>query len=318
MAKSKKGTEQAGQKPDKAFEAELALRLRERARLLLAGETQVLQLLSDARNQILVTLAGLPADWQQWQLSRLLGQIEDVLSGATSHAGALFELRMQDAWNMGEDFIDKPLAAIDHNVELRLAQLNVGVLKQMKAFGSLRLKDVGSEAARKIGQQLGQVTIGAQTPFQAIQAVQKILGADSPRRAATIVRTEVSRAFAVASNERLVQAEPLVPGLGKQWRRSGKAHSRWNHDIIDGQVVEASKPFKVPNPGGGFDMMQCPHDPKAPVEQIIHCGCISIPWMKGWKVMTPGAKPFTERELQLDGRKAALDQAAKKAGRRVE
>lgn len=317
MAKNKAGQE-PDQKPDKDFEAELARRLRERARLLLAGETQVLQMLNSARDQILVTLAGLPADWQQLQLSRLLGQIEDVLTGAASQAGALFELRMQDAWTQGEDFVDKPLAIIGHRVEMQLAQLDVGVLKQMKAFGSLRLKDVGSEAARKIGQQLGQTTIGAQTPFQAIQAVQKILGAESPRRAATIVLTEVSRAFAVASNERLVQAEPLVPGLGKQWRRSGKIHSRWNHDIIDGQVVEASKPFKVPNPGGGFDMMQCPHDPKAPVEQIIHCGCISIPWMKNWKVMTPGAKPFTERELQLDGRKAALDQAAKKAGRRVE
>lgn len=317
MAKSKGGPE-ADQKPDKDFEAELARRLRERARLLLAGETQVLQMLNTARDQILVTLAGLPADWQQLQLSRLLGQIEDVLTGAASQAGALFEMRMQEAWTQGEDFVDKPLAIIGHRVEMQLAQLDVGVLKQMKAFGSLRLKDVGSEAARKIGQQLGQTTIGAQTPFQAIQAVQKILGADSPRRAATIVLTEVSRAFAVASNDRLVQAEPLVPGLSKQWRRSGKIHSRWNHDMIDGQVVEASKPFKVPNPGGGFDMMQCPHDPKAPVEQIIHCGCISIPWMKNWKVMTPGAKPFTERELQLDGKKAALDQAAKRAGRRVE
>jgi len=74
----------------------------------------------------------------------------------------------------------------------------------------------------------------------------------------------------------------------------------------------------VPNPSGGFDMMKCPHDPKAPVEQIINCGCISLPWLKTWQVMTPGAKPFTERELQLDGRKAALDQAAKKAGRRQE
>lgn len=314
MAKKARNEREPGQKPDRAFEAELARRLRERARLLLAGETQVLLLLKEARDQILVTLAGLPADWQQLQLSRLLGQIEDVLAGATSQAGALFELRMQEAWTLGEQFIDKPLAVMGHRVEMQLAQLDVGVLKQMKAFGSLRLKDVGSEAARKIGQQLGQTTIGAQTPYQAIQAVQKILGAESPRRAATIVRTEVSRAFALAANERLQQAAPLVPDLGKQWRRSGKIHSRWNHDIIDGQVVAAGEPFKVPNPNGGIDNMQCPHDPRAPVEQIIHCGCISIPWMKHWKVMTPGAKPFSERELQLDGRKAALDQVAKRAG----
>ena len=301
-----------------AFEAELDQRLRDRARLLLTGEAQVLQALAGARAQILETLAGLPADWQQWQLSRLLGQIEEVLAGATSNAGTLFELRMQDAWQQGEDLVDKPLAAAGLGVEMRLAALDVGVLKQMRSFGALRLKDVGSEAARKISRQLGLVTIGAQTPFAAIKAVHALLGGDSPQRAATIVRTEVSRAFAVAAQERLVQAAPLVPGLGKQWRRSGKIHSRWTHDLMDGQVVDADKPFKVPNPGGGIDLMQCPHDPKAPPEQVINCGCIAIPYMKGWAVATPGAKPFSELELKLDGRKAALDQAAKKAGRRKE
>lgn len=306
------------ERPDKAFELEIARRLRVRARLLLAGEAQVLQLLIDARTQIFATLAGLPTDWQQWQLSRLLGQIEDVLQGATGQAGALFELRMQEAWRLGEDFVDKPLALIGHQVETRLAQLDVGVLKQMRAFGALRLKDVGGEAARKIGRQLGLVTIGGQTPFQAIKSVQSVLGAESAQRAATIVRTEVSRAFAVAADERLAQAAKIVPGLGKQWRRSGKIHSRWNHDLMDGQVAEAGKPFKVPDPGGGFDLMLHPHDPAAPVGQVINCGCIAIPWMKGWKVSTPGAKPYSERELQLDGRKAALDQAAKQAGRRQE
>lgn len=305
-------------RPDQAFEAELAQRLRKRAQLLLTGETQVLQALTGARAQILETLAGLPADWQQWQLSRLLGQIEDVLTGATGTAGTLFELRMQDAWQQGEDLVDKPLAAAGMGVEMRLAALDVGVLKQMRAFGSLRLKDVGNEAARKIGRQLGLVTIGAQTPFEAIKAVQALLGSESPRRATTIVRTEVSRAFAVASNERLAQAMPLVPGLGKQWRRSGKIHSRWTHDLMDGQVVDADKPFLVPNPGGGIDKMMCPHDPKAPPEQVINCGCIAIPYLKGWAVATPGAKPFSELELKLDGRKAALDRAAKEAGRRQE
>ena len=29
-------------------------------------------------------------------------------------------------------------------------------------------------------------------------------------------------------------------------------HSRWNHDLMDGQIAEAGKPFKVPNPGSGM------------------------------------------------------------------
>ena len=62
--------------------------------------------------------------------------------------------------------------------------------------------------------------------------------------------------------------------------------------------------------------MTGPHDPSAPIEQLIHCGCVALPWMAHWKVKTPGAKPFTEQEKKLDPRKAALDQAAQRAGRR--
>lgn len=69
--------------------------------------------------------------------------------------------------------------------------------------------------------------------------MQSKLSAESAQRAATIVRSEVTRALALAAQERLVQAAPLMPGLGKQWRRSGKTHSRWNHDLMDGQVVDA-------------------------------------------------------------------------------
>lgn len=185
-------------KKRRTFEAELSLRLRERAKLLLSSETEVLRTLVDARTQIQATLASQPSDWKLWQLSRLLGQIDDVLTGATGQVGTVFGLRLQDAWNLGEDFVDKPLAIIGHRVELQLAQLDATVLKQMRAFGSLRLRDVGTEALRKISTELGLVTIGGKSPFDAIKTVQKILGNDAPQRAAAIVRTEVSRAFALA------------------------------------------------------------------------------------------------------------------------
>ncbi|MDD2711375.1 MAG: hypothetical protein PHU77_00505 [Simplicispira sp.] len=302
----------------KAFEAALRERLAERARNLLATDQRVMALLHAAQAQIVQQLATQPADWQQWQLTRLRDQVETILVAAGQQAGAAVDMGLRQAWQQGEDIVDKPLAAAGMGVEIRLGALDARVLAAMRTFAVERLNNVATEAMGKISQQLGLVTIGGITPFQAIKAVQALLGSDSPRRATTIVRTEVSRAFAVAAQERLVQAAPLVPGLGKQWRRSGKIHSRWTHDLMDGQVVDTDKPFKVPNPGGGFDLMQCPHDPKAPPEQVICCGCIALPYIRGWQVVIPGAKPFTDLELRLDGRKAALDQAAKRAGRRQE
>ncbi|MBD9405405.1 hypothetical protein IB236_08670 [Acidovorax sp. ACV02] len=300
----------------KRFEAVLKERLAERARLLIDADQKVVGLLRDALSQITAQLASQPAEWQQWHLTRLRDQISTVLVATGQKAGAETDLALRDAWQQGEDLVDKPLAAAGHAVEMRLTALDARVLSAMRTFGHERLNNVAAEALGKIGQQLGLVTIGSVTPFQAIKAVQALLESDSTKRATTIVRTEVSRAFAVASKERLVQAAPLVPGLGKQWRRSGKIHSRWTHDLMDGQVVDAAASFKVPNPGGGIDLMLCPHDPKAPPEQVINCGCLAIPYLKSWKVATSGAKPFTELELKLDARKAALDKAAKDAGRR--
>lgn len=302
----------------KSFEAALKERLAERARLLLATDQRTVALLRDALVQIQQQLAAQPADWKQWHLSRIRDQLETVLTATGALAGTATSMALGSAWQQGEDFVDKPLGAGGMNVEMRLATLDAQVLSAMRTFSVSRLRDVTAEAATKITQQVGLVTIGGKTPFEAIKAVEQILGPEASKRATTIVRLEVSRAFAVASDARLTQAAPLVPGLGKQWRRSGKIHSRWNHDLMDGQVVEAGKLFKVPNPGGGFDMMQGPHDPSAPVEQVIHCGCVALPWLKSWAVGTPGAKPYTARELQLDKRKADLDQAAKRAGRRRE
>ncbi len=300
------------------FEAELKERLAERARLLIGANQQVVLLLRDAQLQISLQLAQQPADWQQWQLTRLKDQIGVVLAAVGQQAGTATDLALRDAWQQGEDLVDKPLGTAGHAVELRLAALDARVLAAMRTFTHERLNNVAAEAQGKIGQQLGLVTVGGITPFQAIKAIQALLESESIRRATTIVRTEVSRAFAVAAQSRLIQAAPLVPGLGKQWRRSGKIHSRWTHDLMDGQIVDPDKPFMVPNPDGGIDKMMCPHDPKAPPEQVINCGCIAVPYLKGWAVATPGAKPFSELELKLDGRKAALDRAAKGAGRRQE
>lgn len=301
-----------------AFEAALKERLAERARILLGTDQAVLRQLVLAKAEVLQLLASQPSEFAQWQLTRVLDQVGTILDGATGRAATAADGGMRDAWQQGEDAVDKPLGVAGHQVEMRLPLLDVKVLQAMRTFVAGRFKDVGAVATSKINGALSRVLLGAQTPFQAIKAVQGILDSDNTMRATTIVRTEVSRAFALASQDRLVQAAELVPGLGKQWRRSRKIHSRWTHDLMDGQVVPVGQRFKVPNPGGGIDLMEGPHDPKAPAEQIINCGCIAIAHLAEWEVQTPGALAYSERELRLDGRKAALDRAAKAAGRRLE
>lgn len=287
----------------KAFQAALRERLAERGAHLLATEWGVLAQLRAVRGDIAQLLASQPSDFAQWRLTQILAQLDALLQGATGRATGIADAGLRTAWQQGEDFIDKPLAAGGFAVEAQLPLLDATVLAQLRSFVGLRLKDVGTEATTAIGRQLSLVTIGGQSPFDAIKAVHKILDTESPRRATTIVRTEVSRAFAMASEQRLAQAAVKVPGLQKQWRRSGKLHSRANHDAADGQVVDAGKPFTLMTDSGPIQLMY-PHDPAAPVGETINCGCISLPYRASWKVVSAGAKPFSNLELALDPRKA--------------
>lgn len=298
-----------------AFMAAIKERLRGRAALMLQANQDVIKILAQARAQLTERLAAQPSDFERWQLPQLLAQIEAVLDGALAAGAGRVDGAIRDAWQQGEDFIDKPLAAGGLNIEAQMPLLDVTLLTKLRSFTTSRIKDISREALGKVNSSLSLVTIGAKTPFQAIKDIQVTLGDEATRRATTIVRTEVGRAFALGSFQRMEQAAVLVPALMKQWRRSGKLHSRWNHDLADGQVVEVKKPFVLASDKGPVKMMH-PHDPTAPIEEVINCGCIAIPWMKSWKVMTPGAKPFTELEIQGDGRKAQIDQAAKRAGAR--
>lgn len=288
----------------KAYQAEIAQRLKDRAQLLLGTERDVVALLKVAQQQITERLAAQPSEYERWQLPQLLIQIEAILQGATTSGAAKVDQALRSAWQQGEDFVDKPLAAGGHNVELRLPQLDTRVLTALRSFTTGRIKDIGAQALASINQTLGLVTLGAVTPFDAMKKVQATLGDTGARRATTIVRTELGRAFAVASEQRMEQAAELVLGLQKQWRRSGKVHSRSNHDAIDGQLVDAGKPFRLLGADGGIVKMMHPHDPKAPIEEVINCGCIALPRVPGLAPAIPAAKPYTDEEIKRDGRKA--------------
>ena len=135
----------------KAFAAALRERLAERGRNLLSTEQSVLAQIKSIRGDVAQLLAAQPSDFNLWRLPQILAQLDAVLQGATSRAAGAADAGIRTAWQQGEDFIDKPLAAAGINVEVTLPLLDVTVLAQLRSFVSLRLKDVGTEAATAIG-----------------------------------------------------------------------------------------------------------------------------------------------------------------------
>lgn len=274
----------------KEFNAKRAAGVRARTRILVDTRGEILRQLREALREIQRVLGEAPTDYQLWSLPQLAREIQRVMGEFSTDAAATINAAAELAWTAGEDLIDKPLEAAGVRV-VALRRPSSRQLLAMRAFMTERIKDIGLTAANKINAQLGLVVIGTQSASQAISAVKGILGEESRARATTIVRTELSRVYAVASHERLLEVAQRVPGLQKQWRKSGKAHPRLHHDVIDGQVRDVDKPFDLKPFGKPALQMMFPHDPKAPASEVINCGCTMIPFKADWTVTYPDRAP---------------------------
>lgn len=288
-----KDQEKAWQGAEKTSQAE-------RKKLFEETRTELLALLKEARDDIVLVLAGAPSDYQQWRLTELQKEIDRALAELGQSSGNVLAEAAGKAWAGGVDAIDAPMRAV--GIDVALPHLDTGQLMAMRTFMVDRIDDIAAAAASKIRAELGMVMIGNRSVHETIGQVTQILGETSRARATTIVRTELGRAWAVASHERAKQAEEEGVPMDKVWRRSGKIHSRLNHDLADGQRVAMHEHFTV-----GTIKMRFPHDPKAPAKETINCGCIALYRPRGIAATMPDKRPFTQEEINANPYKADLE-----------
>ena len=293
--------------PAAAYRAERRRQLAARSELISGAMDEVRALLATAHDEVAKKLAAQPSDYQRWRLGELQGEIERMLDLFGEQAGAALDAAGERAWAAGADLVLAPLGAGVYAVTGMAALLDVRQLAAITSFMTDRLKDVAVEAGQTIRRELSLASVGAQSIGDTIAAVDAALGGQARTRAITITRTELGRLYSVASKAAMDEAAQEIPELRKQWRRSGKVHSRLSHDIADGQVREVGKPFAV----GGYQM-QHPHDPAAPARETINCGCVMLPWIEDWEVANSGRRPFSEEEIARNPMKRALEAELKK------
>ena len=308
--------EAAADEAGKAAREALAKVLRERADLARDLDGELLKLLQQTAARIAAQLAAAPSDYQQWVLPRLMEGIRRVLDELAASAAVQANNGLRRAWDAGERLVAAPVAAEAAAgagaaiTAAPAAALGVPQLQQLRAmqqFTTGLISGATTDAVNAINRQLGQVVLGAATPFDAIKAVAKLLPDRTSAQVRGIVNTNLAAAFNSAAFAKLKAQAERDPALRKQWRRSGKLHSRDNHDAIDGQVQEVDQPFVVMTKKGPVELM-FPADPRAPVGETIHCGCVSLPWKASWKMRNRGAQAPTAQE-----RKAAAAAATAKA-----
>lgn len=288
---------------DKVFKAvrkRLHRQYSQTQRLALAD---VRKLLSRAQSDILSILQAAPSEYQAWQLASLNQSIELALADIAEDLKRSGSTHIEGAFKTGVAIVDEPLAAGGLRVAALLQDVDTRQLAAMRSFFTGKLAEVTAEAAAKVRTHLGLSMVGTQTTGDTVSQVARILKS-SRSRAITITRTEIGRAFSVAAQERMNQASEVVPGLRKQWRRSGKVHSRVEHDLADGQIKKPNEPFEI----GGHRLMM-PRDPLGPAKETINCGCDALPYMESWDMRQPGRQAFTDDEISRNPRKRDLASA---------
>lgn len=275
------------------FRAARAATLAELRRTEAATAERVRRLIAATQEEIARRLAS-PSQFDAWRLPLVRRELGAILGRLSTNLSAEGGAAIDAGGRLGLQLIDQPLAAAELRLDSLIGRPDERQLLAIRAFTTGRLRDVTREAVQRVDLRLGLVLAGVDSPSQAIDGIAQAL--DSGRgRALTITRTELGRAFSVAGHERQQQAVAVLPGLRKQWRRSGKRHPRLTHELADGQIREVNQPFLV----GGIEIL-FPRDPKAPPGETINCGCVSLPHMAHWEVSRPGRQPYTAEELDTN------------------
>jgi len=257
---------------------------------------EIVKLLKGAEKNLVQALRTAPTDYQAFYLPQVQAEIRNALKRVEAASAGMVGQAMDKSWQAGIDLVDEPIAAGGVQIRGILPAIDTRQLVAMRNFTVDRMRDVSQALANRISAELGLAMIGSQNLGDTVSNIQRLFGKQGRSRALTVTRTELGRAYAVATQKRLAAAQAHLPGLKKQWRRSGKTHSRHNHDLADGQIVGADEKYELITRHGEVIKIDHPRDPKAPKDETINCGCESLPYMESWEVKTPGAKPLSAQE----------------------
>mgnify|MGYP003133155469 CR=1 FL=1 len=226
------------------------------------------------------------SEWSAARLPLILQGVESALDEWAKTTGADAADSVTKAAAMGDELSGRfEVAAATSRDALFVAVSpeNVSALAQATAQ---EMVAVGVDIKRKVAGELRPVALGLRRPFEAIEAVGRIVPAVRRRmpdgrlatvgptqRAEVIVRTEINRAFSYASQRRMEKVAANLPRKPrKRWVTSIDGRERGSHRAADGQERDFDEPFDV----NGAQLM-FPGDPAGPPGEVINCRCTSIP-----------------------------------------
>jgi len=272
--------------------------LTEQGKRTISASDSIRRILEEVRRQVLVELISVPqvdssiTGFSAYTLRQTLDSIDVHLATFEVEAKKVVGQGLAESWAAGANMLPEMVNAAGisiGNFQISRSLLDVidPWLEKMKEFSWGRIEGLRVDAALKIKGELTLGLLGQKTPYEVAQAIAVNLPKNLPQvngktvfknieeRAVVITQTEMGRAFSMASQKSMEEASDTLPEVQKMWLHAGHPQrARIYHLNLNGSIMPVKEPFLV----GSISMMY-PRDPKAPVSEVIRCGCMHVAYM---------------------------------------
>lgn len=268
----------------------------DQGRRTIDGQEAVRRILEEVRKQIIGEIASVPGEsFTAYRQQQMLAQIDRLLFDAEAGLRVEVGRGINGSWEAGRTML--PQMAEAAGVALSPVGISSHLTDQIKDFTWGRINAVRNDAQAKIRAEITLGLLGQKTPQEVAGAIAGTMERPGVfkginERAEIITKTEMGRTFSMAHQASLESAADTLPGLKKMWLHAGHPSSpRIYHLRLNGEIKDVDQPFLV-----GSVIMRYPRDPKAPVSEVINCGCMHVPYMPEWGTKAEFTKSWSEAQ----------------------
>lgn len=247
---------------------------------------RMLTMLKQLRRDIAAEVAT--TDFGEFRLAQFEAAIERQI--AAFQQGLTTEVRgtFGQTYQAGAEMVAMPFQAIGVDVgwfSPSQAQLNV-----VMDFSAKLIQDISDEIRSGVDKSVRRAVVGEMSTIDAMKDITRVLGIEAragvwkkipdpvkgiAARAETDLRTEMGRAFNLATFSQQQEAAARIPGLTKSWTATGDVRTRPTH--LRAHMKYKNRPIPIRDKFQvGSARLRYPLDPAGPPEETINCRCRTV------------------------------------------
>ena len=248
---------------------------------------RMLSMLKELRQRIAAQLATAQG-WDAVHLERLRVNVEAQIAQFEARLRTELQAAMQDAVQAGQDSVVQPFQEI--GLRSNYHRFSTAQVNAVVDFSARLVQQIADETRAKIDQQIRLAVLGDKSPLDTMKGITKDLGLDArtgvwkkrpdpvkgvAARGETILRTEMQRAFNLATYSQQQASARDIEGLTKSWMATSDGRTRPTHLRAHMRYKDNPIPIDEPFQVGSARLMY-PCDPNGPPEETINCRCRSV------------------------------------------